>query len=403
MFERCIFSIGGTALVFFNGGDAQDRLVALMRNQTPPRPERAILGVASCFDVGWDKDPRTWIAYPYQVLMASHPLFAGAGVDDGQLIGASGRQGINGGGASGWEIDTSKAGNHGDDGVVVTAYLADDRGDPPAGLQLLARGTNPGPLGAEMTVYRADGGGLVFSAGSICFGGSLVQDAALQTVIDNALGAAFDRPRLVAVSLAPDTVVCGDSSTCTVTLDRPWPDGPVVVGLISGAPGFATVPEEVTIPAGYASADFTVATPDIAIAFKTAKAAIQASFGGDIVVADLTVKSRVVVGVLHSLTLSPTTVTGGESARGNVTLEQAVDTDTIVGLAAQEPGGGPGGPHGTPSSVASTPKSITIPAGSTSGGFTITTTDYLPPGTRRVAVIIAGAIVTLRATLTVTM
>src|SRR6516165_9173425 len=49
-------------------------------------------------------------------------------------------------------------------------------------------------------------------------------------------------PRVVSLTLSPDTVTAGDSSTATVTLDRPSLNGSVVVDLVCAAPGFATVP-----------------------------------------------------------------------------------------------------------------------------------------------------------------
>src|SRR5262249_43758504 len=54
-------------------------------------------------------------------------------------------------------------------------------------------------------------------------------------------------PAAASVSLAPDTVTCGDSSTATVSLDYPSLLGSVVVDLNSSAPGFATVPPQITI------------------------------------------------------------------------------------------------------------------------------------------------------------
>jgi len=190
MFERCIFNDDATALTFFNGSPAQDRAAAYLRNVQPERPERSILGVAFRFDYSWGGDPSTYVACPYQVVTADHPLFAGTGVVNGDLIGQTGRQGVNGGGASGWEMDTSNAGNHGDDGFEVAASVGNDRGAPPANLQLLARGTNSETHAADMTYYETGNGGFVFSVGSICFGGSLVQDVSLQTVVKNALNKA---------------------------------------------------------------------------------------------------------------------------------------------------------------------------------------------------------------------
>jgi hypothetical protein len=190
MFERCIFNSDTTALTFFNGDPSLSRSPAFLRNLTPPRSERAVLGVAFRFDGSWG-DPPSWNASPYQVKMADHPLLTGTGLNNGDLIGGTGRQGNNGGGASGWEMDTSNSGNEPDDGVVVSASVASDRGAPPANLQLLARGTNSTTHAADMTYYETGHGGFVFSVGSICFGGSLVQDANLQIIVKNALNKAL--------------------------------------------------------------------------------------------------------------------------------------------------------------------------------------------------------------------
>jgi hypothetical protein len=190
MFERCIFTSDRTALTFFNGGPGKQREPAFLRNLSPPRSERAILGVGFRFDLSWGEPP-SWNASPYQIKMADHPLLAGTGLANGDLIGETGRQGNNGGGASGWEMDTSNAGNEPEDGVVVGAVVGDDRGDPPANLQLLARGTNSDFHASDMTYYETGHGGFVFSVGSICFGGSLVQDSNLQIIVKNALNRAL--------------------------------------------------------------------------------------------------------------------------------------------------------------------------------------------------------------------
>ena len=186
IFERCIFNADTTALTFFNGDPSLNRSLAFFRNLNPPRPERAVLGVAFRFDHSWGAPP-SWNASPYQVQSADHPLFAGTGLNNNDTIGQTGRQGNNGGGASGWEMDTSNSGNEPDDGVLVAATVSSDRGVPPANLQLLARGTNSASHAADMTYYETGHGGFVFSVGSICFGGSLVQDTNLQIIVRNAL------------------------------------------------------------------------------------------------------------------------------------------------------------------------------------------------------------------------
>ena len=192
LFERCIPSSDGRALTFFNGDPALQRPPAFLRNLEPPRPERQLLGVAFRFDHSWGDDPKTYRAYPYRVEAPEHALFTGTSLQAGDLIGATGRQGVDGGGASGWEMDTSRAGAA-PDGVVVTAYVGDDRGVPPANLQLLARGINADDHSADMTYYDTGHGGFVFAVGSICFGGSLVVDLHLQRIVSNALHLAHVR------------------------------------------------------------------------------------------------------------------------------------------------------------------------------------------------------------------
>ncbi len=174
LFEEVTYSLDQRTLYPFPGGQFPDRSYSYFRNLNPPRPDRSVVGVASCGD-NW------FTSAPLQVMDANHHLFAWTGVSNGDLIGASGLDG----GASGWEMDTSIPGTAAD-GVIVSAYGSDDRGAPPGNLELLARGTNPG-YGADMTYYRTAAGGFVFSAGSLSFVGSLVVDPILQTVVRNAL------------------------------------------------------------------------------------------------------------------------------------------------------------------------------------------------------------------------
>jgi hypothetical protein len=208
LYEEVVYSADGTQLAMFPvyfDGTPQARRYSYYRNLTPPRPERAVLGVA------YRSDGFNTFA-PLQVLQAGHRFFAGTGLADGALIGASG---LNGGGASGWEMDTSIPGLAAD-GVIVSAFGADDRGSPPANIELLARGTNAGGYGADMTYYRSPGGGGVFSAGSLSFGGSLVIDPVLQQVIRNVLDEFL---------LSPAAVPPGPGGgLATRALDPPWPD-----------------------------------------------------------------------------------------------------------------------------------------------------------------------------------
>jgi N,N-dimethylformamidase beta subunit-like, C-terminal len=130
-------------------------------------PEEAILGVAH--------DARgfgTWA--PYKVIEADHWVFKGTGLSEGDLFGLDGLNVSPDGkaGASAWETDK--------------IYPR-----TPSGTVLLAKGTNPNGGGADLVIYEVAGGGRVFSAGSITFGGSLLVDEhtsrITRNVIDNFL------------------------------------------------------------------------------------------------------------------------------------------------------------------------------------------------------------------------
>jgi hypothetical protein len=181
LFERCEFEDGNSSLLFWGGDPSLGRERNFFRNADPPRPERATLGVAFVFN----NHLSVSAPGPYRVIDASHRFFAGTGLTNGDQIGAFGRNGA----ASGWEIDISNAGTA-RDGEIVTAWVDNDRGAPPAGLQLLAVGQNQpteGWYGAHMTHYCHSGGGFVFSVGSLCFTGSLAVDPVLQRIVRNVL------------------------------------------------------------------------------------------------------------------------------------------------------------------------------------------------------------------------
>lgn len=211
----------------------------------------------------------------------------------------------------------------------------------------------------------------------------------------------IDAPQLAGLTVAPTSVPAGTGATATLTLARPSLAGDVVANLLSVAPGFATVPPTVTIPQGQSSHTFPVTTRPIAIPFPTAHADLQAEYAGRTATTRLTITPTVIAGTLASLTLLPASVTGGTPVRGVVTLQQAVPTPTVVGLAATDTGTPhPPLPGHDPSTIATTPASITIPAGSTTGTFTIRT-HPVTPGTRRTVTIVAGAVTTKYAPLTV--
>jgi hypothetical protein len=181
LYEHAVYNAGDTSMTFLNGVEDGPREPAMFRFQTsPPRPERSLLGVATerCSAAG----------KPYVTDQPSHAIFAGTGLSLGQTFGNAG---LNTGGgtfngmASAWEVDTS-------DGPGAIGAGCNGGTPPantlPAGLVVLAHGQPDGSLlGAEMTYYSLPGGGSVFSAGSITFGGSLAIDPAIQQIVTNVL------------------------------------------------------------------------------------------------------------------------------------------------------------------------------------------------------------------------
>ena len=70
-------------------------------------------------------------------------------------------------------------------------------------------------------------------------------------------------PTLTSLSLNPSSVTGGSSSTGTVTLSGPAPNGGAVVSLTSSNTGVAAAPSSVTIPDGSTSANFMVSTNSV--------------------------------------------------------------------------------------------------------------------------------------------
>jgi hypothetical protein len=91
---------------------------------------------------------------------------------------------------------------------------------------------------------------------------------------------------VASLTLSQTTVIGGNSVTGTVTLTAAAPSGGFVVSLSSSNPGLASVPANVTVPAGATSANFTVTTTAVN---DTQSATITATGGGASRSATLTV------------------------------------------------------------------------------------------------------------------
>ena len=193
IYENGEYEPGQTEMSFRQGIEGGPRVTSLFRVLTPDMPERSLLGVATerCGVQG----------SAYSIQAADHPLFAGVTVTDrftgvqrpvvnGDLFGENGiNLGYGNGKASAWEVDTCNGA-----GATSVPILCATEDSPirasvlPAGFVVLAGGEPDldGP-GAEMVFYEHSGGGIVFSAGSLTFGGSLVVDPTIQQLMRNVL------------------------------------------------------------------------------------------------------------------------------------------------------------------------------------------------------------------------
>jgi N,N-dimethylformamidase len=115
-------------------------------------------------------------AAPYRTIDASHWVYAGTGLSNGDLFGHRTLHQRIPGGASGHETDKRSAFS------------------PPSTI-LLAKGTNPDNGGSEMVIHEHDHSGAVFSVGSITWVGALLVDDSVSTITRNVLCHFLSSPR----------------------------------------------------------------------------------------------------------------------------------------------------------------------------------------------------------------
>jgi hypothetical protein len=172
---------------------------------------------------------------------------------------------------------------------------------------------------------------------------------------------------LSAVTANPNPVVGGNASTGTVTLTAIAPSGGAVVSLSTASPNVA-IPASATVAAGAVSATFPIAT---SVVTSSTAATISANYSGVTKQAVLTLNPvpPPPTANLATLTLSPTSVVGGGSSTGTVTLTAAAPSDgATVSLSSSN------------TSLATVPSSVVVDAGSTTRTFTVTTKSTKKPG-----------------------
>ncbi|MEX2262258.1 MAG: N,N-dimethylformamidase beta subunit family domain-containing protein [Bryobacteraceae bacterium] len=144
------------------GGHSEDGMVEYeSRMHRTLESEANLLGVVC-------SAPGLMTAAPYRVVNASHWVFEGAGLRDGDLFGEHTMHERVPGGASGHETDKRSASS------------------PPDTL-LLAKGTNAEDGGAEIVYHEPHGGAAVFSVGSITWVAALFTDDRVSRITRNVL------------------------------------------------------------------------------------------------------------------------------------------------------------------------------------------------------------------------
>jgi hypothetical protein len=157
---------------------------------------------------------------------------------------------------------------------------------------------------------------------------------------------------LASLTLSRTTVTGGTSSSGTVTLNSPAPAGGAVINLSTNS-GSAQTPTSITVAANATNATFTITTGAVASATVVT---VSGTYNGT-QSAVLTINPP----SLLSLGLSPTSVVGGSSSSGTVTLT------------GPAPAGGALVTLSDNSTSAQTPASVTVTAGATTATFAVTT------------------------------
>jgi trimeric autotransporter adhesin len=162
-------------------------------------------------------------------------------------------------------------------------------------------------------------------------------------------------PSLSALTLNPASVIGGNPSIATIQISGAAPLGGVVVALTSSNVAVASLPANVTVPAGATSTTATITTAAVSA---NTTASVTATYGTTFS-ASLAITVQSVT--FSSITLNPTSVRGG------------VSSTATASLGAAAPAGGVRIALSSNNAAAQVPPTLTIPAGATSGTFSVTT------------------------------
>ncbi len=190
---------------------------------------------------------------------------------------------------------------------------------------------------------------------------------------------------LSTLDINPSSVEGGTSAAGTVVMTVAATNG-AVVSLSSSNPSVASVPATTTVAPNGFTGTFTVTTSAVA---SNTSVTITASYNGDTRTAPLTVTPAGAGVSLQSVTVSPSSVTGGSNTSAFVSLSGgAPPGGATVALSSSNP------------SVVSIPASVTVAEGTTARGFTVTTTNVATTTTVTITAAYNGTSVTATATVT---
>ena len=276
---------------------------------------------------------------------------------------------------------TSVSGGDVTTGVVRLALPA-----PTAGIILVLTASDPG-------VTFPDGASVTVPAGATVSPTFRVQTASVATAKAVTVQAAYGTerravslyispsgPKLANLSISPSVALGGRTVVGVVTLNQAAPAGGVFVSLLSNSDSIVLPSAYLRVPAGKTSASFNINT---ILTGTTVTGQITATLGTAIS-RPLTVR-----GVrIAAFDLIPSSVKGGDTSIGVVTLEQASPVPITVTI--------------TSSRAEAAPETLTliIPAGDTVGTFTINTSSVTTTVTSTLAVVANGTQKTRKLTIT---
>jgi uncharacterized repeat protein (TIGR03803 family) len=217
------------------------------------------------------------------------------------------------------------------------------------------------PAGATSATFQATAKNLFVLSNTVVTVTATLGSSTAQSTVTVTTGIA-----VTSISMNPSSVTGGNSSTGTVTIASAAPSGgnAVLISLSQNPPCTLPVnlpiPNPVTVPAGQSSVSFTVSTTSTTT---SCTAPIFAQSGGATVSTNFTVKPGSSGSpTVSSVTLNPTSVSGGNNSTGTVTLSAAAPSGgATVSLSSSN------------TSVATVPSSVTVSSGQTSANFTVRT------------------------------